>query len=268
MTAITDGHGVEYTEHGDPAGRPVVLLAGFKAPASSWRSQVPALVGAGHRVLAVDLPGHGAAGPLPAGTTMERRGRDLHAFLERLDLTGAVLVGGSMGGNTIWALASQYGAGRLGAAVVVDQTPKMLNTPDWPHGFYGYDARNADTYFAEGIPSTGHGTPLWRRGVRLVRLLRGLRGADRALTPAELHLLNDHAARDWRDTVAGVEVPVLFVAGAESELWPADHAAASAALAPRGSAAVVRSAGHGVNMERPHAFNGGLLRFLSDLPAA
>jgi len=76
-------------------------------------------------------------------------------------------------------------------------------------------------------------------------------------------LRQGRGARDWRDTVARLDVPVLFVAGAESELWPAGHAAAAAALAPQGASAVVRSAGHGVNMERPPAFNGGLLRFLS-----
>ncbi|PDP89401.1 alpha/beta hydrolase [Glycomyces fuscus] len=265
MTVITtdDGLRTEYTEHGDPRGRPVVLLAGFKAPATSWCHQVPALTDAGYRVFAVDLPGHGAAGPLPPGMTMDRRGDCVHALLEHRDLEGAVLVGGSMGASTVWAYTSRHGTGRLAGAVSVDQTPKMLNTEDWPYGFYGYDEGNADTYFAEGIPDTGHGTPLWRRGVRLFRTLRAMRGTDPALTPAELELLNDHAGRDWREAVAGLDVSALFVAGAESELWPAEHAAAAAGPNPRAGAAVVREAGHAVNMERPGAFNAGLLRFLA-----
>ncbi|WP_199443110.1 alpha/beta fold hydrolase [Umezawaea beigongshangensis] len=264
-TTAGDGTAVDHREHGDPRGRPVVLLAGFKAAAASWRYQVPALVESGHRVLAVDLPGHGTAAPLPSGVTMDRRALHLHAVLEELDLRDAVLVGGSLGGNTIWAYASQFGTDRVGSVVVVDQTPKMLNTADWPHGFYGYDESNADTYFAADVPATGHGTPLRRRGKRLVRLLRAMRGGGggRALTPAELALLRDHAGRDWRTTIAGIDVPVLFVAGAESELWPSSHAAAAAALAPRGTAAVVERAGHATNVEQPNAFNHGLLRFLT-----
>ena len=29
--------------------------------------------------------------------------------------------------------------------VIIDQTPKMLNSDDWPYGFYDYDASNATT---------------------------------------------------------------------------------------------------------------------------
>ncbi|OZM74815.1 alpha/beta hydrolase [Amycolatopsis antarctica] len=265
MARITADNGdpIDYREYGDPGGRPVVLLAGFTAPATSWRYQLPALANAGHRVLAVDLPGHGTTGALPPGFTMRSRAAAVRVLLEELDLRDAVLVGGSMGGNTIWAYATTFGTDRLGAAVVIDQTPKMLNSPDWAHGFYGYDRSNADTYFAEGVPSTGHGTPFWRRGMRLVRLLRTVRGGRRAFTPEELALLDDHAKRDWRDTIAGTAVPVQFIAGAESEFWPATHAHAAAALAPRGTAVVVARAGHGTNVEQPRAVNRELLRFLA-----
>lgn len=265
MTAITadDGVRLEYTETGNPDGRPVVLLAGFKAPATTWRYQLEPLADAGYRVLTVDLRGHGAAARPKTGVDMRRRGRDVHQVLTALDLSEAVLIGGSMGGNTIWSYVEQFGTGRLAAAVIVDQTPKMLNTRDWPHGFYGYDESNADTYFATSIPDTGRGTPLWRRGPRLVRLVRAMQGADRVLTPGELTLLNDHAKADWRPVIAECPVPVLFVAGADSEFWPSSHATAAAGLAKRGEAAVIRNDGHAANIEQPTDFNRGLLRFLA-----
>lgn len=255
------GGSIRYTEHGDPNGESVVLLAGFKAPASSWRFQIPELVAAGFRVFAVDLPGHGGVA-LPEGTDMGVRGRDLHAFLTTAFSGRAHLVGASMGGNTLWSYVEQFGTDRVGRIVIVDQTPKMLNTPDWPHGFYGHTEENADTYFADGIPETGHGEPLWRRGAAAVRLLVAMRGTDPALTEQEKELLRDHAGRDWRAVVAGADVPALFVAGAQSEFWPKEHAAASAALNPKASAAVVERAGHGVNMERPRAFTHGLVEYL------
>ena len=43
--------------------------------------------------------------------------------------------------------------------VAVDQTPKMVNTPDWPYGFYGLVPDNVGTFFAEGVPDTGRGRP-------------------------------------------------------------------------------------------------------------
>ncbi|MWB99602.1 alpha/beta fold hydrolase [Agromyces seonyuensis] len=256
-----DGVRLSYTDHGDPAGAPVVLLAGFKAPATSWRFQVPALVAAGYRVLAVDLRGHGLA-ERPDGQTMSRRAADVANVLEHLGFERVALVGGSMGGNTIWAYLDAYGAGRVTSVVIVDQTPKMLGEAGWPFGFYGYTPEVRDTYFAERIPPTGHGTPMLRRGRRLVRLLAAMRGADGKLSSADLALLHDHATADWRGVIADSTLPILFVAGAESEFWPAEHAEAAASLTPTAESAVIPKDGHAANIEQPAAFNALLLDFL------
>ena len=85
---------------------------------------------------------------------MARHGRDLGELLEHLDLTDVTLVGASMGGNTIWAYVDQFGSCRLAGVLIDDQTPKMINTADWPYGFYGFTPENAGTYFAAGIPPT------------------------------------------------------------------------------------------------------------------
>ena len=270
MASLTadDGVRLDYTEYGDAKGRPVVLLAGFKALAASWVYQVEPLAKEGYRVVVVDLRGHGASDRPASGVDMARRGQDVHQVLETLDLRDAVLVGGSMGGNTIWSYVQQFGSSRVGAIVIVDQTPKMLNTADWDHGFYGFDASNIDTYFATAIPETGKGTPVAKRGMRLVRFLRAMKGVDPKMTPGELALLNDHAKADWRTVIEDTDVPVLFVAGADSELWPSSHAAAAAALAPQGRAVVIPKDGHGANMEQPKAFNAAMLGFLADVAPA
>lgn len=265
MITADDGVRLEYTQAGDPSGRPVMLLAGFKAPATSWRYQVEPLAEAECQVLSVDLRGHGNADRPGSGVTMERRGQDVARVLEALDLTDVLLVGGSMGGNTIWSYLSQFGAERIAGIVIVDQTPKMLNTVDWSRGYYGYDESNAATYFAEGIPPTGHGTPVMKRGRRLLRLLKAMKGVDRKLSRGELALLGDHAKADWRPVIEWTDVPVLFVAGAESEHWPSSHAAAAAALAPIGSSAVIPNDGHAANNEQPGAFNEILLEFARSL---
>jgi pimeloyl-ACP methyl ester carboxylesterase len=264
----TDGVRLDYTESGAPSGRAVVLLAGFKAAATTWLFQVPALEAAGYRVLAVDLRGHGTSERPDFGHSMARRGADVHDVLEALDLRGVVLVGQSMGGNTVWAYLQQFGASRVAGVVIVDQTPQMLNTADWPHGFYGYDETNVDTYFAAGIPPTGHGTPIWRRGRRLGRLLRALRSApkqSRELNAGELQLLSDHAHKNWRPQIADVAVPTLFIAGGESEVWPSSHAAAAAALTVNASSAVIPHAGHATNIEQPDEFNRLALDFIATL---
>src|SRR5215467_13063727 len=156
MPAITTSDGVRlnYLDDGDPAGPPVVLVAGFRAPATSWYLQQAPLQAAGHRVVSFDRRSHGESEDPASGHTMARHGEDLGEFLTALDLRDAILVGGSMGASTIWSYIKQSGTDRVRAAVSVDQTPMMLNTDDWPYGFYGYTAANRDTHFATGIPKS------------------------------------------------------------------------------------------------------------------
>lgn len=263
MPSFRTGDGVRLAFEDAGDGPVVVLINGYCAPATAWILTTDALLAAGYRVIGFDRRSHGESETPMWGQRMARHGRDLGELLDHLGVARAALVGASMGGNVIWAYIDQYGTGRLSGVAIVDQTPKMLNTPDWPHGFYGYTASNIDSYFAERIPETGHGTPMARKGVRLVRLLLAMKGMDREMTRGELALLNDHAKADWRDAIRATEVPVLFVAGDESEYWPASHAAASAALAPRGASVVLEKDGHPANMEQPKAFNAAMLGWLA-----
>ncbi len=267
MPTITssDGTRLNYVETGDPTSRPVVLIAGFKAAATSWAYQVKPLARAGLRVIAFDRRGHGASEVGPDDHTMDRHGADIHDLLLELGLDDVTLVGQSMGGNAIWSCVRQFGIGGIRDIVIVDQTPKMLNSDDWAFGFYDCDASNVDSMFATGIPDPGRHTAKSKGLVRIARVLKAMdvpKGGTPTFTAAELELLHDHAKRDWRSTVAEADVPVLFIAGAESEFWPAEHAAASAALNPRATSTVIERDGHAANIEQPGRFNTELLGFL------
>jgi pimeloyl-ACP methyl ester carboxylesterase len=196
---------------------------------------------------------------------MMRHGADIGDAIRALDLTGVTLVGQSMGGNSIWAHLAAGGSPGIRDIVIVDQTPKMLNSEDWAYGFYDYDATNADTLFATGIPDPGRHSIGSKGPVRIARLLKAidLKAAKAGFTAAELELLNDHATADWRSAIAATTVPVVFIAGRESEFWPCEHAAAAASLTALGESAVVEKAGHATNIEQPKAFNTGLLRWLA-----
>lgn len=87
-------------------------------------------------------------------------------------------------------------------------------------------------------------------------------GTD-AAAPTTLPLLRDHAAADWRDVVVRASCPVLLVAGAESQFWPAAHATDLAALNEDVEAVVLEGCGHPANIDDPEAFDATLLRFLA-----
>jgi non-heme chloroperoxidase len=132
----SDGVNLSYIEDGK-GGHPVVLIQGYTGPAASWALTTDALVAVGYRVIAFDRRCHGESETPVFGQRMARHGRDVGELLEHLGLNDVTLVGASMGGNAIWAYVDQFGPDRLRAIVIADQTPKMLNSPDWPYGHYG-----------------------------------------------------------------------------------------------------------------------------------
>jgi pimeloyl-ACP methyl ester carboxylesterase len=238
----SDGVTLHVTEDGE--GPPVVLVAGFMAPATTWTSQAEALLQAGYRVVAVDRRSHGLSESPSFGLRIARHGADLENVLGALDLEDAVLVGGSMGASSMWAYCDLFGTARLRGTVSVDQTPKMVNGDGWEHGFYGLTHANSGEFFDAGIPVAGTVSPY----------------------PFQLApLLRDHAQQDWRDVVRRSEVPALMVAGDSSEFWPSAHAAAAVEGNPLGRAVTLEDCGHAVNFDQPEAFNRVLLEFLADL---
>jgi non-heme chloroperoxidase len=81
---VTSG-GVRLRASDDGAGPPVVLVAGYTAPADSWAFQVDALVGAGYRAIGLDRRSHKLSEAPSYGQRMARHGKDLHdAFLGEL----------------------------------------------------------------------------------------------------------------------------------------------------------------------------------------
>jgi non-heme chloroperoxidase len=261
--STSDGVALNYIDEGE--GTPVVLIAGFCAPLETWELQRRALLAEGYRVVGLDRRSHGASESPPYGQRMSRHGKDLHDVLTGLDLDDAVLIGGSMGGSAIWAYYDLFGAERVRAIVTVDQTPKMVNDETWDPGFYGLTRDNVGTFFDNGIPDTGRGL----RDDRMAGIGRVVEALGRVpvfadpRTPERRTLLRDHAAEDWRDVIARITVPSLFLAGRESQLWPYRHAVEAAALNDLAGVVVLDDCGHAANLDQPEQANAAILKFLS-----
>lgn len=261
--ATDDNVTLSYIDQGH--GPVILLIAGFCAPATSWALQQDDLVDAGYRVLSLDRRGHGDSEAPEFGATMARHGQDVENFLTELGIDDAILCGGSMGASTIWSYISQFGTSRVRAVVSVDQTPKMVNDGEWQNGFYGLTEANKDTFFADGIPDTGHGlstAKMMLGGVKLLMKLRRIPKMVKGDSAPMKALLLDHAMSDWRNVVAGADVPILMVAGRESQFWPYTH---SVVDNPRAKSVVLDKCGHAANMDRPQEFNAAMLGFLRSL---
>jgi len=91
-----DGILIHY--HAEGQGEPVLLFVHcWSCSSAFWEEQVKYFAPT-HRVVTLDLAGHGASGMRRKRYTIEAFGQDVRAVAEALDLKKVVLIGHSMGG--------------------------------------------------------------------------------------------------------------------------------------------------------------------------
>ena len=105
--AEIDGLRLWYEERG--SGRPLVLLHGGYGAVEMFAPILPALAGR-RRVVAVDLQGHGRTADVDRPLRYESMADDVAALITSLGLTGADVMGYSLGGGVALRTAIQHPA--------------------------------------------------------------------------------------------------------------------------------------------------------------
>ena len=102
-------------------GSPVVLIHGYTG-SMNWFQELAPLLAAEHRVLSVDLLGHGGSDKPGAGYEITDQASAMAEALARLGVSDATVVGHSLGGTVATAVAEQSPelATRI---VIIDQAP-------------------------------------------------------------------------------------------------------------------------------------------------
>jgi len=126
---LRDGRGLAYSEWGDLAARPVVLLHGTPGSRLICLDE-DATVAAGVRLLTMDRPGYGLSDPR-AGRTVLEWVDDFVELAQRLELPPCPVIGWSSGGPYALALGFRLpdgitGIGLAAAKGPVDPVPGML----------------------------------------------------------------------------------------------------------------------------------------------
>ncbi|MCY0386587.1 alpha/beta hydrolase [Robbsia sp. Bb-Pol-6] len=261
---------LHYEDYG--SGKPVVLIHGWPLSGRSWEAQVPALVGAGHRVITYDRRGFGASSQPWSGYDYDTFAADLHALVTHLDLHDATLVGFSMGGGEVARYIATYGTERVAKAVFAAAVPPYLyKSADNPEG--GLDDA-AIAQFESGV--TGD------RLAFLEAFSKAFFSVDGALLVSEaqrahacqvaafaspkgtLDCIGAFARTDFRQDLAKIAIPTLIIHGDSDGTVPLGVSGARTHKAILGSTlAVIAGAPHGLNLSHPKEFNAHLLRFLA-----
>jgi len=122
----SDGVTLSYLEAGE--GKPFVMVHGWSQTAAQWSHQINHFSKT-HRVIAIDLRGHGASENAAFGYRVYRMSKDVRDVMDALDLKGAVMMGHSMGCSVLWGLYDLFGAERIERFVFVDESPSLSNNP-------------------------------------------------------------------------------------------------------------------------------------------
>lgn len=100
------------------SGPPIVLVHGIACHRGFWAPQVERF-GGEHRVVAVDLRGHGGSDAPRERYTIESLAGDVAWMCEQLGLAGAIVVGHSLGGDVALELTAAR-PDLIAAAVMID----------------------------------------------------------------------------------------------------------------------------------------------------
>ena len=251
---LSDGLAVNVIEAG--AGAPLLLIHGVGMRAEAWAPQIEAL-SPECRVIAVDMPGHGASDPLPGTPDIADYVAWAARVIEALGLGPVSVAGHSMGSL-------------IAAGLAVDR-PDLTRRAALLNGVFRRSpaARVAVLTRADEIGAGRGGIdgPLSRwfgpeDGAIRDRVAGWLRAVPQAGYAAAYRAFAGGDAT-YADRLAGIRCPLLaMTADGDANSTPG-MSREMAALAPLGRAVVVTGHRHMLNLTAPEIVTAELRRWLS-----
>jgi pimeloyl-ACP methyl ester carboxylesterase len=239
------------------SGPAIVFVHGWTCDSSSWTAQVPAF-SKDHRVITLDLPGHGqSASPQDGKLSMDLFARAVEAVRAEAGADRIVLVGHSMGAPVIRQYAHlypQHVAGLVAVDGPLDVRPFAAAnlSAGFPPPMTGPEGLKAREGMIKSMFIAETPAPLQEH------ILKMMLAAPEATAVGAMNAMFDPAIR-WSDVIRS---PALTVyAGTANVPDPA----ATKELYPLHEATQVKGTGHFLMMEKPDEFNRLLAGFLAKI---
>ncbi len=263
MKVHINGIDLAYSDQGQ--GAPLVLIHAFPLNRAMWEPQVQALA-THHRIITVDLRGHGESDAPMWHYTLEQFADDVKALLDHLTVSQATFVGLSMGGYTLFALYRKYPE-RVKALVLAD-TRAQADTEEGKAGRFAM-AQTAYTKGAKAIadlmlPKLLSQASLEKRP-DLVDTLRGIIMRNQ-ISGIVGDLMAMAERPDSTSLLKDMTCPTLVIVGQDDVATPPSEAKFMAEKIPHSRLEIIPNAGHASNLEQPEAFNSVLQSFLKTIP--
>ena len=245
---VTGGQLV-YDEFGE-GPETIVFVHGAGGNHLSWWQQIPAYRDR-YRCVTYEVRGWGRSRD-DSGEGRKAFARDLGELMDALDIPEAVLVGQSMGGFTI-----------LPFAVRNPQRVRGLLMADT---FLGIDAPELIEEMRRAVQSAQEnqegggltrmvGPAYLEQEPHGVFLYNQIRGLNPPLDPNQRLSFGQEDGAVSKDELGALTMPVIFLAGAEDAIIPAELIERAAEMVPGAQYFQVPEAGHSVYWEQPDDFN-------------
>lgn len=244
----TDGLSVAYDVRGN--GNPaLVFVHGWCGDRSFWKEQLDAFAKE-HRVVRLDLGGHGKSGKDRALWSVDAMASDVEAVVRALDLKQAVLVGHSMGGP-ISLLVAKRMPGRIAAVVGVDTLHNVEFR--WPEEQTKQVLAGFEADFEGTVRGFLKGTFPEKTDPALFQLvLDKALAADRRMA---VGLMRSLSAFDAKAALEGAKVPVRCINAAPATLYSMPTAVDVNRKHGDFDAVLMEGVGHFPMLEKPAEFN-------------
>ncbi len=236
---------------------PILLVHGWCCDHSFFAPQFAHFAQAGHRVVAVDLRGHGDSDKPHESYTMQLFADDLAFLCEELDLDRPVVIGHSMGGVVAFAFAASYP--EIPSSIVTIDAglapPATVGTAlsSFIDGLRGPDFRKTIGDYADAVlflPTDD--------AARRAHILSVMTSAPQHVMVSALE--GGHAY-DANEAKGRLVVPMLYIAADENP--PRADIAALRALVGEFHFGHVVGSGHFCQLEVPEQINAMIDRFLA-----
>jgi Predicted hydrolases or acyltransferases (alpha/beta hydrolase superfamily) len=259
------GAKMQVVERGPADASPIVLIHCFTCAIDWWDSMMPVLE-RDHRVVAIDLLGHGGTEKPNSGYSIPNQAKLVAEALERLGIREAEVIGHSLGGAVAVALA-QASSGLVERVVIVDTPPthdasslgliaQLGFAPVIGEAFWRLKPDFAVRKGLEVAFAPGYDVP--DRFVADVDRMTFSAYADSA------EAFDDYTAEEPLDRrMSATGKPLLVIMGAEEQIIDDPRQALSeyAKTVPGAKTKLIAGAGHSPNVEKPAQTSALVLAF-------
>ncbi len=249
-----DGVTISYDAQG--TGQPVlVFVHGWSCSKEYWKEQM-AHFSKKHKVVTIDLAGHGKSGMSRADYTIEAFGKDVASVVRKLDLDQVILIGHSSGGPVVLEAARQI-PGRVICLVGVDEfhdIEKGYSKAEVEKIVAGLEAdfvNKTQSFVRQMFPPTADPD--------LVEWVAAtMSSANREVGISAMRNLGNY---DLKSAAQEIDVPVYSIS---SDLWPM-NLDANKKYAKTFKLKLMPGTGHFVMLEDPEKFNKLLEEIIEEL---